>query len=86
MPHELENEMRHPPVDINKRLLDLIQGSMLGMALGDALGAPVAFKPHSYLQAKPVTDLGYGGTWGLREGQVDTMRSNSLESERDDRL
>ena len=78
--------MTPPPVDINEGLLDRIQGSMLGMALGDALGAHVEFKPHSYLQANPVTDLGSGGTWGLRKGQVDMMRSHSLDSERNDRL
>ena len=71
MPQELEGEMDNPEASICEKLLDRIQGSMLGMALGDALGAHVEFKPYSYLQAHPVTDLGSGGTWGLSKGQVE---------------
>ena len=70
MPHELENEMRDPPVDINEGLLDGIQGSMLGMALGEALGAHVESQSYKYLQANPVKDLGSGGTLGLEKGKV----------------
>jgi hypothetical protein len=40
------------------------------MALGDALGAHVEFRPHAYLKAHPVKDLEGGGTWGLEKGQV----------------
>lgn len=40
------------------------------MALGDALGAHVEFRPHTYMKANPVTDLVGGGTWGLQKGQV----------------
>jgi hypothetical protein len=42
----------------------------MGMALGDALGAHVEFRPHEYLLSNPVTDLEGGGTWGLKKGQV----------------
>jgi hypothetical protein len=40
------------------------------MALGDALGAHVEFRPHEYLLSNPVKDLEGGGTWSLRPGQV----------------
>lgn len=40
------------------------------MAMGDALGAHVEFRPHDYLLEHPVTDLSSGGTWGLEKGQV----------------
>ena len=50
--------------------LDKIFGSLIGLALGDALGAHVEFRPRRYLVDNPVTDLQAGGTWGLRKGQV----------------
>ena len=48
--------------------LQKIQGSLVGLAVGDALGAPVEFRPRQYLLANPVTDMQSGGTWGLNEG------------------
>ncbi|CAF3046694.1 unnamed protein product [Rotaria sp. Silwood2] len=42
---------------------------MLGLAIGDALGASVEFRPNSYLTANPVKDPVGGGTWGLKRGQ-----------------
>ena len=46
------------------------QDILLGLAIGDALGVPVEFKPRSYFEQYPVTDMqGYGthnqkhGTW-----------------------
>ena len=62
--------MDEPPGSIDEWILNRIQGSMIGMALGDALGAHVEFRPHDYLLLHPVTDLGEGGTWGLSKGQV----------------
>ena len=47
--------------------LDRYRGSILGLAVGDALGAPVGFKhPGSF---EPVTDMSPGGAFGLRPGQ-----------------
>jgi hypothetical protein len=69
-PDELQNEIEDPPGEIDETVLDRIQGSMIGMALGDALGAHVEFRPNQYLVQNPVTDLKAGGTWGLEKGQV----------------
>jgi hypothetical protein len=62
--------MQEPPGTIDEDILDRIQGSIIGMALGDALGAHVEFRPRKFLVAKPVEDLKGGGTWGLEKGQV----------------
>ncbi|CAF1272162.1 unnamed protein product [Rotaria sordida] len=50
-------------------LLSRIQGSLVGLAIGDALGAPVEFRPNSFLLHNPVSDMQDGGTWGLQAGQ-----------------
>lgn len=55
---------------MDPKILDRVHGSMLGLALGDALGASVEFRPHAYLLDNPVKDLQSGGTWGLEKGQV----------------
>ena len=69
-PDELENDIQDPPGPLDENILNRIQGSMIGMALGDALGAHVEFRPYHYLAQNPVTDLKAGGTWGLAKGQV----------------
>jgi hypothetical protein len=69
-PDELENDMQDPPHNIDPNILDRIRGSMIGLALGDALGAHVEFRPNAFLKEHPVTDLESGGTWGLQKGQV----------------
>ncbi|CAF1202542.1 unnamed protein product [Didymodactylos carnosus] len=48
---------------------DKIIGSLAGLALGDALGAHVEFRPRSYMLKNPVSKLIGGGTWGLKPGQ-----------------
>ena len=55
---------------MDRAVLNRVLGSMLGLALGDALGAHVEFRPRQYLVEYPVTDLEGGGTWGLQKGQV----------------
>lgn len=71
-PDELEKRMSLPPVSASDpNLLNRIRGSIVGLALGDALGAHVEFRPREFLLEHPVTDLQGGGTWGLQKGQVD---------------
>jgi ADP-ribosylglycohydrolase len=74
----LEDELKDPPEEVDENILNRVQGSMIGMALGDAVGAPVASRPHQYLMANPVTDLKGGGTWNLKKGQVSTIHKNFI--------
>ena len=69
-PDELISKMIHPPKPIDTKTLDRILGSRIGLAVGDALGAHVEFRPRQYLLDHPVSDLQAGGTWGLAKGQV----------------
>ena len=70
-PHELEKQMSFPPTSTSDRtILNRIRGSIIGLALGDALGAPVEFLPREFLLEHPIKGLQSGGTWGLRKGQV----------------
>ena len=69
-PEDLQAKMKEPPNTIDIGILDRVQGSMVGLALGDALGAHVEFRPRKYLRHNPVRDLVGGGTWGLKKGQV----------------
>ncbi|CAF1553218.1 unnamed protein product, partial [Adineta steineri] len=56
-PDELAKIMIDPPTyEADNDLLDRVQGSMFGMALGDALGASVEFRPRQYLVEHPFTD------------------------------
>ena len=68
--------MQNPPGHVDKSILDRVHGSMMGMALGDAIGAHVEFRPRAYLVENPVTDLTGGGTWGLNKGQVSSTYIN----------
>lgn len=69
-PDELEYSLVRAPEPIDEKILDHVQGSFFGLALGDSLGAHVEFRPRQYLLENPVTDLQAGGTWGLKKGQV----------------
>ncbi|CAF3419282.1 unnamed protein product [Rotaria socialis] len=75
-PHELC--MPNPPMTVDNQILNRIQGSMIGMALGDALGAHVEFRPRAFLVSNPVSDLEAGGTWGLEKGQFTDDTSMAL--------
>ncbi len=48
-------------------MLDRYIGSMIGLAIGDALGAPVEFKRRD--QYDWITEFKSGGTWQLEAGQ-----------------
>ncbi|CAF1239342.1 unnamed protein product [Rotaria sordida] len=77
-PNEYEAYLTEPPETIDESILNRIKGSIFGLILGDALGAHVEFRPHSYLVANPVTDLQGGGTWGLKKGQFTDDGSMTL--------
>ena len=64
--------------DKNDPLLPKIQGSLIGLAIGDALGAPVEFRPRAYLEAHPVSNMLSGGTWGLAAGKFTDDTSMAL--------
>jgi hypothetical protein len=53
----------------NNEIIKKVQGSLIGLAVGDALGASVEFRPNAYLKQYPVSDMQRGGTWGLESGQ-----------------
>ncbi|CAF1027726.1 unnamed protein product [Adineta steineri] len=53
----------------NDPILSRIQGSLIGLAVGDALGAAVEFRSNAYMQKNRVKEMQGGGTWGLQAGQ-----------------
>ena len=69
-PEELEELIVRAPGVPDSKILDRVWGSMMGLVIGDALGASVEFRPRSYLLENPVKDFQNGGTWGLHKGQV----------------
>jgi hypothetical protein len=67
-PDGLESEMEDPPGSIDEQWLCLIQGSIIEMALSDALGAHVEFRPYDYMVSHLVKDFeGGGGTLGTEK-------------------
>ncbi|CAF3594263.1 unnamed protein product [Rotaria sp. Silwood1] len=54
---------------LHSTIIDRFEGSLLGLAVGDALGASVEFRPRQYLVDRPVQGMQSGGTWGLQAGQ-----------------
>jgi ADP-ribosylglycohydrolase len=67
----LPASIRCVPAPINNKTKEQekIVGSLVGLAIGDALGASVEFRPHQYLVDHPIKDMQGGGTWGLQAGQ-----------------
>lgn len=65
-------------MEIKLEIEDRIYGALLGLAVGDALGAPVEFKaPGSF---KPVTDFVSGGPHNLQAGEWTDDTSLALAS------
>ncbi|CAF4813518.1 unnamed protein product, partial [Rotaria magnacalcarata] len=58
-----------PSQSLDSTKVDRFKGSLMGMAVGDALGASVEFRPRQYLLDHPVSNMQSGGTWGLQAGQ-----------------
>ncbi len=77
-PEDLEKQLLRDFYEIDKNILDRIHGSMAGMALGDALGAHVEFRPQTFMEKNPVKDLKGGGTWGLERGQVISLHTDAF--------
>lgn len=48
-------------------LIDRMRGALLGLAVGDAVGTSVEFKPRGSFA--PVTDMTGGGPFGLTAGE-----------------
>ena len=69
-PDQFQNRVKHPPEAIGGPILNRIVGSMLGLAVGDALGAHVEYRSHHYLLKRPVTNFCSGRTCGLEKEQV----------------
>jgi ADP-ribosylglycohydrolase len=71
-PYKELNRLQDPELlelDQHDEILSRIQGSLIGLAVGDALGAAVEFRPKAYMEQNPVSDMQGGGTWGLETGQ-----------------
>jgi hypothetical protein len=73
--NKLQSHLKFPPNHTEmSESLRCISGSMIGLAVGDALGASTEFRPYEYLRAHPVKNMVGGGTWGLEKGQVWAVR------------
>ncbi|UJR11250.1 hypothetical protein I4U23_015432 [Adineta vaga] len=68
LPHQI-HIIRPQTKPQNSFHFDRIAGSLVGLAVGDALGASVEFRSHQYLLAHPLRDMKAGGTWDLQAGQ-----------------
>jgi hypothetical protein len=69
-PDQIEDDLDEPPGSFDAVILSRVQGALLGLALGDALGACVEFRPRTFMVENPVTEMSGGGTWGLDKGKV----------------
>ncbi|CAF2633194.1 unnamed protein product [Rotaria sp. Silwood2] len=67
LPHKIS--CPSSPSKTTSNELSRIVGSLVGLAVGDALGASVEFRPRQYLVDHPTQDMQSGGTWGLQAGQ-----------------
>lgn len=64
--------METPPAGLRDRA----RGALLGLAVGDALGAALEFKRPGTFQ--PISDMVGGGPWGLEPGQWTDNTSMAL--------
>ena len=68
--HELESMMFDPPETTDNEIDRRIAGSMLGLAIGGALGVHVEFQTHEYLVTHPITDFQKTVIHGSDDDQV----------------
>ncbi|CAF1188046.1 unnamed protein product [Rotaria sp. Silwood1] len=68
LPHNIKLD-KTPEYHEKDDSYDRVLGSLVGLAIGDALGASVEFRPQQYLAANPVRKMEGGGTWGLEAGK-----------------
>ncbi len=60
----------YPPLQPDDQVPSLLaryRGALLGLAVGDALGTTLEFKPPGSFE--PITDMVGGGPFGLRRGE-----------------
>jgi len=68
-PHEMELFQPSPlELSVDRDKLNRFVGLMVGLAVGDALGASPEFRSHEYFVRNPIVDMIGGGTWGLPAG------------------
>jgi ADP-ribosyl-[dinitrogen reductase] hydrolase len=65
-PHQIQCEWPNPTA---MKDADRTIGSLIGLSIGDALGAATEFCPRTFMIKHPVKDMMGGGTWGLKRGQ-----------------
>ncbi|CAF4662538.1 unnamed protein product, partial [Rotaria sp. Silwood2] len=68
LPHNIKLD-KIPEYHEKDDTCDRVIGSLVGLAIGDALGASVEFRPQQYLAANPIRKMEGGGTWGLEAGK-----------------
>lgn len=54
---------------MNETLRDKFRGCLIGLAVGDAIGATNEFKSRDFCRRNPVVDMVGGGCWRLKPGQ-----------------
>ncbi|CAF1941544.1 unnamed protein product [Rotaria magnacalcarata] len=62
----------------DSQTFDRALGSLVGLTIGDALGASVKYRPRQYLISYPVRDMQAGGSQGLKAGQWTDNTSMAL--------
>ncbi|CAF0894496.1 unnamed protein product [Rotaria sp. Silwood1] len=62
----------------DNQTFDRVVGSLVGLTVGDALGASVKYRPRQYLLSYPVRDMQAGGSRGLKAGQWTDNTSMAL--------
>ena len=62
--------------ELNNEIINKFRGSLIGLAVGDALGVPLEFQPPGTFE--PVTDMVGGGVFDLKPGEWTDDTSTAL--------